>query len=238
MKDILKQLGLFLGVIVIAYFIVDSLFLPMYTRHGEEYELEDFTEKTIDQAKKKAEDYGYEIIIKDSTFSPLYEHGVIVAQQPKAFSRVKYGRRIYLTVSLGDKPVRVPKLVGSSSQNAQFMIEGKNLAVGKILTEYSSLYNKDVVMAQTHPEGTELIAGDTVGFTVSLGQDFSQIPIEDYTGLPYKKAKNKALTRGLAVKKVVGEKREDIIPGTVIKQSLEVGSFVQLNDIITFTVSQ
>ena len=237
-NNFFKQFSVFLLIMVALYFIVDSLIFPMYTRHGEEYDLEDFTEKKVEEAKSISEEWGYELIIKDSTFSPLHESGVIIAQQPKAFSRVKYGRRIYLTVSLGDKPIYVPKLTGISSKNATFMIEAKGLIVGEILTEYSSSYEKDVVMAQTHEQGTQLVTGDTVGFTVSLGQDFTAIPIEDYTGLPFKKAKNRALSRGLVVKMETGDKREDVIPGTVVAQSLDVDTFAELNDVIIFTVSQ
>lgn len=238
MKDIAKQCGIFFSILIILYFIVDILVFPMYTRHGEEFELNDFTEKTIEETRFLAEELGYEIIIKDSTFSPLFEPNIIIAQEPKAFSRVKYGRRIYLTVSMGDKPIILPNLVGISLQNANFIIEGKNLIVGEILTEFSNTYDKDVVMGQFLLEGTKLIAGDTVSFTVSLGEDLSSIPIADYTGMAYTKAKKKALTRGFVVEKEIGEIRDDLVPGTVISQSLEVGTFSELNETIIFTISQ
>ena len=238
MNDILKQLGIFSAILIALYLIIDFLIFPMYTRHGEEFELVDFTEKTVEEVMFSAEDYGLEIIIKDSTFSPLFEPNIIIAQEPKAFSRIKYGRRIYLTVSMGDKPVLVPNLVGISLQNASFLLEGKNLVVGEILTEFSNIYDKDVVMAQLLSQGIKLIAGDTVSFTVSLGQDLTSIPIADYTGLPFAKAKKKALTLGFRVVKETGESRTDLIPETVLSQSLEVGSFAELNETIIFTVSQ
>ena len=238
MKEKLVQSGIFIAFLCVLYFIVDLFVLPIYTRHGDEFEMMDLTEKSIEEVRTITEKHDLELIVKDSTFSPLYKPGIVVSQQPNAFSLVKEGRRVYVTVSLGDKPVIVPDLTGSSLRNARFMLEAVNLVLGEVIEEYSMVYPKDVVFAQSYEKGTELIAGDTVQVTLSLGKDFTQIPIEDYTGLPFEKAKKQAQARGLTVQKEVGEVNVNIVPGTVVLQSLAVGDYAELNQTIIFTISQ
>ena len=55
---------------------------------------------------------------------------------------------------------------------------------------------------------------------------------------PFEKAKKQAQARGLTVQKEVGEVNVNIVPGTVVLQSLAVGDYAELNQTIIFTISQ
>ncbi|MBK9736701.1 MAG: PASTA domain-containing protein [Saprospiraceae bacterium] len=106
----LKQLlfigGLFLGIILLI-----QLWLRFYTNHGQQLELPKFIGMDITEAKEKADDLSFEIIVNDSIFVVGKKGGLITDQSPKPSSLVKENRKIYVTVTkFGSEMVKVSDL--------------------------------------------------------------------------------------------------------------------------------
>lgn len=79
--------------------------LKCYTNHNQSRQVPDFTGLRADEAMKQAKKKGLQIVIIDSTFQPSRKPYIVLDQDPKALSRVKEDRNIYLTINKKDAPM-------------------------------------------------------------------------------------------------------------------------------------
>jgi serine/threonine-protein kinase len=234
----LKQFGILSAVILLLYIFVDFIAFPLYTRHADEFDLIDIAELPLEEAKSKLEALDLELIVRDSAFSPIVERGYVITQLPKAFSRVKTGRRVYVSVSNGSKPALVPSIKGLSIKDARFRLQAAGLEIRNTLTAHSKNYPKNVVMNQSKEQGTELLVGDSINVTVSLGADFRSEPMPNYVERMFAVASKDVQKLGLRVtrEKAVGE--FDYLPGTIVRQSIPAGTRLEDQTEIIFWVVQ
>jgi Uncharacterized protein conserved in bacteria, COG2815 len=81
------------------YFLFFSVFLPIITRQGEEVILADLTGKPYARVRALLEERGFVTEVIDSVYKPDMPPLSVVAQDPLPGTRIKKGRKIYLTVS-------------------------------------------------------------------------------------------------------------------------------------------
>ena len=97
-KTFFIHLGLivasFLLLLVISFFV-----LKIYTRHGQEYIVPDIEGKVVSEIEQMSEMKYFDLVVIDSIFKEDTPSGTILSQEPVADSKVKKGRKIYVTVS-------------------------------------------------------------------------------------------------------------------------------------------
>lgn len=207
--------------LVLLSFIMNSIVMPIYTKHGIEEEVPDVTEMTLEEAEGVLGQKGLRIFKDREKFDSIYPAGTIIFQNPPPFSKVKRARRIYVTVSAGEKRATVPRIIGMSERNAKFQLREVGLVVGEIYYKYSNYHPKGVVCGQSIPENEEIAEKTVVDFTLSQGSDKpSRFFVPKIVGESYSSAKQRIRQAGLNVGKVVFKIKKDLIPGTVIKQSI------------------
>jgi len=115
-----------------ALFLVGCLVLTVfglrwYTHHGESLILPNYIGTHFADASKTAAEHSFELRIIDSIFVVGKEGGIILDQNPKAGSKVKQRRKIYLTVSKTEADEipfrRLPILYGKSYERKQKELE-------------------------------------------------------------------------------------------------------------------
>ena len=113
--------------------------------HGQEYELPDFTGMDTEQIKNFENEeniYNYRLVINDSVFVPDKKGGVVLSQDPAAGSKVKKGRKVYLSiVALSMPNVEMPNLVDLSLRQAENMLQSNDLQLGQIIYKASKYPN-------------------------------------------------------------------------------------------------
>jgi D-alanine-D-alanine ligase len=101
--------------VVVGIAILSNWWLRCYTRHGESVQVEDFSSMHLLDAKKQARDKGFRFEILDSVWVEGKPGGIILSQTPKPLSRVKEGRKIYVTITQWNaEMVRLPVFSESS----------------------------------------------------------------------------------------------------------------------------
>ena len=98
--------------------------------------------------------------------SSQYGTGIVMAQTPRAGTRVAPGTKVKLTVSSGPCTVVVPNVLGDTETQAVTSLAGKGLKAVASTTATCSPTTVDKVSAQTPPGGTTVTSGSTVGITV------------------------------------------------------------------------
>jgi beta-lactam-binding protein with PASTA domain len=234
----LYKILFWLIVFIIVVLVMDNLVMPAYVRLGQEVELPDVVEMSAENAKKTLENHGFHGVITDSVFDAHYDAGLIVEQMPPAFSTVKKGRHVYLTVSIGEKPIIMPNLFYISPRDAELTLQSYNLELGAKHYEYDDSSPEGVVIAQSYPQGQKVKRGSRINITISLGPFPERRTVPQLVGKSLDEAKSQLKILGMDKINITYEERANILPKTILKQSIEPGTPVDEDTEIELTVSE
>lgn len=231
-KTALLTLGFILFVV-----LMDVLVMPVYTKHGKEFELPDVTEKQLSEAVEILSGNGFKALIQDSVYDSHYPAGTVIRQNPLPFATVKKGRRVYLVVSIGEKPIYMPNLIGKTPQDAEFKLREEKLELNRIIYEFSEFYPRGVVINQSVPPGIQVKRNQKINLTVSLGPQPSAQEIPNLKGKSLENARKILESIGVPLRRVRYQVRPNLVPGTVLSQSVSPGTSVQDVKFIDLVVS-
>jgi len=218
--------------------LVDKVIMPWYVRFGEEIELTDVVELPYSEAEQKLRKDGFKVIVTDSVYDAHYPAGTVVEQMPLPFTTVKEGRNVYLKVSIGEKPIIMPNLFYKSPRDAELILKSYGLKTGNILYEYSDISLAGVVISQSYPAGQEIKKTLPINLTISLGPFPKQPTIPYLVKKSLDAAKKQLHLLGVEKIKLEFEERDDVLPETVLKQSLDAGILIDENTEIELLVSK
>ena len=141
------------------FFLILVLFLRLNTRHGDFIVVPDLVGKNIQEFESKLNELDLQYIISDSgNYNPEFKINSVLDQLPKANSKVKQGRKIYLTLNASDfEMVEIPKITRVTVRQARKTIESLGFVFGEI--EYIDDIARDEVISISH-DGIELNEGD------------------------------------------------------------------------------
>jgi len=149
------------GIIITAvlFFLTLVLFLRLNTRHGDFIIVPDLIGKNIQEFESQLNELDLLYIISDSgNYNPGFKINSVIDQIPKADSKVKQGRKIYLTLNASDfEMVEIPTITGVTVRQAKKTIESLGFVFGEI--EYVDDIARDEVISISH-KGDELTVGD------------------------------------------------------------------------------
>ena len=141
------------------FFLILVLFLRLKTRHGDFIIVPDLIGKNIQEFESELNKLDLQYIISDSgNYNPVFKINSVLDQLPKANSKVKQGRKIYLTLNASDyEMVEIPKITRITVRQAKKTIESLGFIFGEI--EYIDDIARDEVISISH-DGIELSEGD------------------------------------------------------------------------------
>ena len=233
-----KYYLLFLGIIItICVFLADFLIMPFYVRHGQGGYMVNVKGKQLEYAIDILSSEGHKGIVSDTLFSSALKPGMVIDQYPSTNMKVKEGRTVRLTIVTPEKSVMVPDLIGRSERSAELDIRQVGLEIDTVYKEYNSDVPSGNVTWQ-YPKGGDMLSrGMGVHLTISLGvpPNFFQAP--NVFGLSKKKAIVEIVKAGFSLGKVYYRQNEDLIPYTVLDQSLKPGTVLEESAIIDLTIS-
>jgi len=146
-------------VAVIAYLFFH--WITFTTHHGQEITVPDLSKLSAEQAEEKLAALDLDYIILDTVdFRPDAPKLTVVEQEPKAGSKVKEGRKIYLKINASKYTmVSVPDLIEKTYRQAIPTLEAVGLKEGTI--SYRPYLGKDMVL-EMRMNGKKLKSGDKV----------------------------------------------------------------------------
>lgn len=159
-KSFVKQLLAMIGIIV-AIVVAFIFWLGFTTSHGEEITVPSLAKMSEDQAEEALDAIGLDYVVLDSVdFRKEFPKFSVVEQDPKAGSKVKKGRKIYLKLnSSGYSSIRVPDLIEKTFRQAEPTLKALGLQLGSI--SYKPYLGKDMVLEMRH-NGKKLKPGDKI----------------------------------------------------------------------------
>ena len=158
----------------------------------------------------------------------------MISTEPGAGERVLDDGTVSAVVSLGLERYAVPKLRGSTEDEAQAAIQDRNLEFGTSVPTYHPTIPEGQVIGSNPKAGTPLKPGATVDILLSRGP--RPIKVVDWTGKDADKAEAALGKQGFEVSR--GEDYSDsVAEGDVIQQTPRTGELFK-GDEIELTVSQ
>lgn len=210
--------GIFLLVLILIFYV----FLPSYTRQGEQVTVPDVGGMDHEAAIHMLEttDLSFQLdTLYD--FNPQYPPLAVTKQDPPAMSKVKPGRKIYLYINR-DAPSQVPfpDIINKSLFEARAELEKWGLKVGRIQYvegDFANLVEKAHFKNRTIRPGDKVDKFSTIVLTVSKGPG-ENVEYISVTGMLVGEAVNAIQNQGLIVGQIKFDpaSREDA--GLVLKQ--------------------
>ncbi len=237
-SSLIFKFSIFIVGFLLFIILMDKVIMPMYVHLGDELEMPDVTEMTVEDAIGLLEQQGFIVIIADSIYDANYPKGTVIEQNPYPFSRVKKGRHVYLVVSIGKKPIMMPNLFYKSPRDAELILKSYGLKMGRKNYEYNDFAVEGVVIGQSYPQGQKVKRGTRIDITISLGPFPTVKTVPEVVGKSLSAAKKQLRTLGLRDIEVEYEERESILPETVLKQSIKSGTTIEEGMKILLTVSK
>ena len=226
-----------IGMIVVFSIVAEYLIMPIYTRQNQNRIMIDIKNKHLDDAINilKSENYKYEV--SDTLYTNKFQLGTIVDQYPKPNTRVKSGRTVRLKIAQPEKSVAIPNLIGQSRRSAELELNQMGLLIDTVYTEYNPEYPNGTIAWQYPKAGDRRKKGMGIQITVSKGMppNFFQVP--NFIGLSINQAKDLIFKSRLKVGKISYHQDQDLVPYTVLDQSIKNGTVLDASATINLVVS-
>lgn len=182
----------FLGIITLlaVLLFISFWWMHCYTKHGSSLQVHDYTGMTLEEARKKAKEKSFDIVVNDSIYLPEKAPNTVLNQNPKPLSRVKENRKIYLSITKSNPDmVTLPDLLSGNDdyRNYKRKLERLRVRTDIVDRKFSSkleantilevIYQGDTITDQLK-EGVRVAMGTTVEFVVTE-KSGGRVPIPD-----------------------------------------------------------
>ncbi len=144
--------------------------LRVYTRHGANFVVPDFSGMTPEQIEENRDFNRFNVVVFDSIYDNSRPGGVVVDQDPPAGTEVKRSRTIHITVvSKQQEMVSLPDL-GNTARSARSQLEAYGLTPGRVIDvqgEYEGLLVGVLYNGRRIEEGDKVPKGARIDLEVS-----------------------------------------------------------------------
>ena len=191
-KTLVASVGIPAGIILVIAIIFFFIYLPGATNHGESVTVPDLTGIKVEELESYLKEHDLRYAVNDSTYSDEHPPLAVLRQFPKAGSKVKLNRVIYVSLNRVTPPtLPVPDLVDRSLINAEVVLKSNELKRGKIIYEASQFQNLVLEMrmnGQPIIAGTRIVKGSTIDLVVGDGNGPADFTIGNLVGDSYERA--------------------------------------------------
>lgn len=188
----LSSVAIPLGALLVIAIIFFFIYLPNTTNHGESVTVPDLTGIDLKDLEKYLNDHDLRFAVNDSAYSEDHPPLVVLRQFPKAGSKVKLDRMIYVSLNRVSPPtLPVPDLVDRSLINAEVVLKSNELKRGRIIYQASQFQNLVLEMkmnGQPITAGTRITKGSTIDLVVGDGNGPADFTIGSLVGDSYERA--------------------------------------------------
>jgi beta-lactam-binding protein with PASTA domain len=191
-KTFRKQLMLAVAVVVV---LVVGLvqYLKFYTNHGQEIEVPDLKDLRVDQIQAVLEEHDFTYVVVDSTYIRGKQPDLVYDQDPKAGSKVKEGRTIYVSITSSNTPkVKLPNLIDLSLRKATIDLRNIGLEVGQLIMRPDIANNVVLEMnlaGRKVMPGKEVPRGTIIDLVIGIYNVDSLVAIPNLVGLTIEEAR-------------------------------------------------
>ena len=226
---------IFAAACAIVALLFNFVIMPGLTRQGQERILLNVQGLSWEEARHLLELEKFTPVKGKSIPRDDIEPFKVVSQMPRPGTRVKLGRRVYLDISIPLENVEFPDLVGKTLRTAEILMDDNNLEVDSVSYGFSDM-PREVIFWQSIEPGALVRPGSGVHVKISLGLSNWEVPT--VVNMSFEDAYKAINNAGLRIGTVSYRDRNDLLPNTVIYQSVPGTTVLTIPQPIDLVVSR
>ena len=168
-KIILKYIFSFSIVSVLMFILFNYYLLPVFVDVGSEIYLPDVRGEYLQNSRYILSSSGFRIKEKEIAFNENHTPGKVIRMSPRAFTKVKKGRVITLSIAGHQKDLMMPGLVSQTYRNAKIILKDNGLKLDTTIYEYNEDFKENVISFQVPKKDKIIKTGSYVVLGVSKG---------------------------------------------------------------------
>lgn len=230
------------GILVVLLLIVIASYFLFF---APKIKMPDFIGKDINEFTSWATQYEIDrtgvVVSKEYNFE--YDKDVIIKQSITPDTKIKKDSKISIVTSDGPDPdelVTFPDIKNMTMDEIQDWIKENKLLKTKVVTEYSTTVEKDMVIKFDLKNISEnnFTRGTNLNITVSKGEaPAGQVTVEDFTNKSFEEMKTWASSKKVNLEKTEAYS-DTVAVGNVISQDVKSGTAIKQNETIKVIVSK
>ena len=242
-KDVYIHAAIITLLLMVLFFGFFFVYLPWSTNHGDAITVPNLKGLTMEEAENLLDERNLDFEVTDSTFTAGVKPLTVLSQYPLENSKVKQGRKIYLTINTETAPmIKLPKLTEMSVRSAEQQLLVSGLLKPDLEYQNDSRQNEvlEVKFEGTKIDAGSLIAkGSKVTLVVGNGTNSVEMDVPCVVGQLYDEAQIVIKGSGLQIGTVIYDPTSTEPAGTIIKQNPECqnGNKVHSGDMVDLWVA-
>jgi len=228
--------------LVVAITLACVFWIPSLTK-GKTFSVPNVIEKTLDEAEALLKKSDLKVKVVEVETDEVAE-GIILDQDPIAGTEVKKNTLVTLQVAVGgqeedtNEEVEVPNLENLTVNEVTTQLSQLGLRVGDTTYEYDENSESGQIIGQQPSYGTKVPEGTEIDLVISRGPEKDEsITVPNLYGSTVEEARSMLGGMNLSLGRQT-EEESDEPAGTIIRQSVSVGSSVEAGTKINVTVSK
>ncbi len=222
----------FSGIVILDYFI-----LPNYVGYNNEHYLPDVRGEYLEKATYQLRSLRFNTKPTLIPYSESHTPGTVIKMFPRAFTKVKEGRTIDLTIGGKDEDIEIPDISNLSLRNAKLTLTKLGLGIDTIMYEYDNVISDGYISFQLPRKGQTVKSSTNMTLGVSRGAPPDYYIIPDIVNYSLTRARKSIINEGLRVGEITYEFQPDLVPNTVIEQNMTAGMRVSFPASINLLIS-
>ena len=161
------------GIVILDYFI-----LPNYVGYNNEHYLPDVRGEYLEKATYQMRSLRFNTKPILIPYSEFHIAGTVIKMFPRAFTKVKEGCTIELTIAGKDEDIEIPDISYLSLRNAKLTLTRLGLGIDTIIYEYDNVISEGYISFQLPKKGQTVKSSTNMTLGVSRGAppDYYIIP--------------------------------------------------------------
>lgn len=242
-KDLFIHIAIICTLIAIFFLGFFFIYLPFSTNHGQSVTVPDVRKMNIETLEDYLDERSLDYVVNDCTFVANTPPLTVISQYPLPGSKVKEGRKIYVTIVSRSAPIiKMPKLTDMTRKSAEMLMKSVGLELGNFT--YVADVAQNSVLKQLY-NGREIAPGENVakGSRIDLwiGNGLGEVLFSapSVIGLSPDEAEIQIIGADLKVGQKIFVKAEPgQLPGTIVKQNPTEGTQVRMGQIIDIWITE
>lgn len=220
------------GIVILDYFI-----LPNYVGYNNEHYLPDVRGEYLEKATYQLRSLRFNTKPILIPYSESHTPGTVIKMFPRAFTKVKEGRTIDLTIAGKDQDIEIPDISNLTLRNAKLTLIKLGLGIDTIIYEYDNIIPEGYISFQLPRKGQTVKSSTNMTLGVSRGAPPDYYIIPDIVNYSLTRARKAIINKGLRVGEITYEFQPELVPNTVIEQNMTAGMRVSFPASINLLVS-
>ncbi len=226
-------------IILIGLIVFDQVVMPSVVGLDEVIAVPSVAGMKQQEAVAALQTKGLEVKITGEQFNSNAPAGTVLSQLPYPASLVRYGRRVYLTISKGKQTIPMPRVIGLTLREARITLLKAGLQLNNVFYVRNDSVARDIVCAQYINSSRDVEYGQLIDLDVSLGAVDAEITVPDLTGKTPSEAEEILVGLGLRIGTTTFEPSGGtFLPNSIITQFPVSGTIVAAGSAINLIVGK